>query len=97
MTFDELRAANPDLVANLYAMEPGGPVTLELITPEGQSFTFQAQTAEEAIEMAFPSAPTCPNTGLPCVPGCDWRGGCAGLNTPIEQWPEPTPQPSVFD
>lgn len=57
MTFDELRAANPDLAVSLYALEPGGLVTLEVITPDGQAFTFAAETAAAAIEKAFPAEP----------------------------------------
>lgn len=55
MTFDELRAANPDLAVSLYALEPGGFVTLEILTPDGQAFTFRAETAAAAIERAFPA------------------------------------------
>lgn len=64
MTFDELRAANPDLAVSLYALEPGGLVTLEILTPDSQSFTFAAETAEEAIERAFPSAPPAPEPNV---------------------------------
>lgn len=53
VNFDELRTAYPDLALNLYAMEPGGLVTLEILTGEG-TFTFAGPTAEEAIAMAFP-------------------------------------------
>jgi hypothetical protein len=104
MTFDELRAANPELAVSLYALEPGGLVTLEILTPDGGAFTFAAETAAEAIEKAFPDA-TCPMTGLPCLPGCD-RKTCAGMYTPVNQWPDvPVPQfapaaepePNVFD
>lgn len=95
MTFDELRAANPDLVVNLYAMEPGGLVTLELITPDGDTFTFRGETADAAVEQAFPERHECPNTGLACVPVCDWRAGCAGLRVPLNQWLEP--DPPIFD
>ena len=56
MTFDELRAANPALVFNVYAMEPGGPVVLEVIE-DGVAYTFAAPTLVEAIATAFPPAP----------------------------------------
>ena len=55
--FDEIRSENPDLAINLYAMTPGGGVTLEVITPDGQNFTRAAPTAAEAIELAFPADP----------------------------------------
>ena len=55
--FDEIRSENPDLAINLYAMTPGGEVTLEVITPDGQNFTWVAPTAAEAIELAFPAEP----------------------------------------
>lgn len=53
--FDAIRAAHPDLVVNLYAMDVGGPVTLELIVPDGRSYTFTGPTARAAIELAFPA------------------------------------------
>ena len=93
--FDEIRSENPDVAINLYAMTPGGDVTLEVITPDGQNFTWAASTAAAAIELAFPAEPTpgterpiCPNTGLPCVPDCA-RETCAGLHIPLNEWPMP--------
>jgi len=99
--FDRLRRQHPDLAINVYAMTPGGAVTLEVITPDGAPFTWQAETLELAIAMAFPenAEPTCPNTGLPCIPGCT-RKTCAGLHVPLNEWPEPTEPPdtgSIFD
>lgn len=55
--FDDIRSGNPDLAINLYAMTPGGEVTLEVITPGGQNFTWTAPTAAEAMELAFPAEP----------------------------------------
>lgn len=55
--FDEIRSENPDLAINLYAMTPGGGVTLEVITPDGQNFTWAAATAAAAMELAFPAEP----------------------------------------
>lgn len=52
--FDALRAEQPDLAINLYAMTPRGVVTLEIITPDGDSFTWSAETAAEAYLLAFP-------------------------------------------
>lgn len=61
MTYDDVRAANPDLVVNLYGMDPTGPVTLELILPTGEVFTFQAETAAAAIALAFPAPEPVPS------------------------------------
>ena len=55
--FDEIRSENPDLAINLYAMTPGGGVTLEVITPDDQNFTWAAPTAAEAMALAFPADP----------------------------------------
>lgn len=52
--FDAMRAASPDLGFSLYAMEPGGIVTLEIITPDGGVFTFKDVSARAAIDQAFP-------------------------------------------
>lgn len=57
MNFDELRAAHPDLRFNVYAMTPGGLVTLEIVTPDDDVFTFQAPTVPEAAAVAFPPEP----------------------------------------
>ena len=57
MTYDELRAAHPDLVFNVYAMEPGGAVTLEVIAAGEPPYTFTAPTLAEAIDAAFPPSP----------------------------------------
>lgn len=54
---DTLRAQNPDLGFALYALIPGGIVTLEIVTPDGEIFTFKALTAAEALSMAFPEQP----------------------------------------
>lgn len=54
MTFDELRAERPDLGFAVYAYEPDGPVTLEVLAAEGQ-FTFRGPTLADAIETAFPA------------------------------------------
>ena len=64
--FDELRRDNPMLRFNLYAMEPYGPVTLEIITPDDLTFSFTAMTAAGALEKAFPTVPTA--TELPATP-----------------------------
>jgi len=54
MTLDELRANQPELGFAVYALEPGGPVTFEVHTPDAQVFAFTGQTAQEAIDEAFP-------------------------------------------
>lgn len=56
--FDAIRAANPDLVVNLYGMTPGGPVTLELIAPDGFTAVYHGETAEAAFDQAFPPQET---------------------------------------
>lgn len=56
--FDRLREEQPDLALNLYAMEPGGLVTLEVITPEGEVFTFLGASAAAAMQTAFPEPTT---------------------------------------
>jgi hypothetical protein len=53
-SLDELREQHPELGVTLYAMEPGGPVTLEVITPDGEVFSWTAPTAAAAIARAFP-------------------------------------------
>lgn len=55
MTLDDARAAFPLLGLALYAYEAGGPVTLEIHTPDGQTFTFTGPTEAAVIARAFPS------------------------------------------
>lgn len=54
MTLDELRAANPELAFAVYALEPGGPVTFEVHTPDGSFYTFLGESEAAAIAEAFP-------------------------------------------
>lgn len=54
MSFDAIRAAYPDLAIAAYALEPGGAVTLEVLTPDGRSFMFTRPTLAEAMAVAFP-------------------------------------------
>lgn len=58
--FDAVRAAHPELAFALYAYDPGGPVTLEIITPDEKHFLFTGATAESALLQAFelPEQPT---------------------------------------
>jgi hypothetical protein len=53
MTFDEARMAYPAMIFNIYAFEPGGPVVLETIV-DGESFTFEGDTLQAALDRAFP-------------------------------------------
>lgn len=57
MTLDELRAAHPELGFAVYAMTPGGAVTFEAYTPDGQVFSWAGPTEQAAIEKGFPPAP----------------------------------------
>lgn len=52
-SLDDLRTARPDLAFALYAMDPGGPVTLE-VHHAGQVYTFKGATEADAIIAAFP-------------------------------------------
>jgi len=65
--FDAVRAAHPALIVNLYAMTPGGAVTLEIITPAGETFTWQGVNAADAIARAFPATPEEPATAHPTI------------------------------
>lgn len=53
MTFDEARSAYPAMIFNVYAFVPMGPVTLETIV-DGASFTFEGDTLQAALDLAFP-------------------------------------------
>ncbi len=54
MTLDEARRLYHHLGYAVYALEPGGPVTLELHAPNGQLFEFRAKTLDAALAKAFP-------------------------------------------
>jgi hypothetical protein len=51
--FDTLRSKYPHLGFAAYALEPGGPVTLECLTKEGRSFQFTGSTLTAAIAAGF--------------------------------------------
>lgn len=89
MILDTIRSKYPHLGIAVFAMEAGQPVTVETYLGD-EVFSFTGPTVEAALARAFPDLahPTCPNTGLPCVPGCD-RKSCAGLHAPLNQWPMP--------
>lgn len=52
---DEIRARFPQFGLAVYALEPGGPVTLEIQTPDGESFAFEGPTVAAVLERAFPA------------------------------------------
>lgn len=53
MMLDEIRAQFPDLGFAIYAYEPGGAITVEVLTPDGARFTRQAPTMTEALAGMF--------------------------------------------
>lgn len=57
MTLDDARAAHPGFGYALYALEPGEPVTLEIIADDGQIFTFKGPTEQAVLALAFPPEP----------------------------------------
>lgn len=54
MSLDAYRERYPRFGMSLFAMEPGGPVTLEVYTPDDQVFQWHGATAAEAFAKAFP-------------------------------------------
>lgn len=54
---DQYRALYPHLGLAIYAYEPGGPVTVEVLAQDGSQFTRQAPTAREALEALFGPIP----------------------------------------
>lgn len=66
-SLDDLRTARPDLALALYAMEPGGLVTLE-IYDGGQVYTFKGETEADAILAAFPQEAATPEPSSPQLP-----------------------------
>ena len=57
MTLDDARRAYPGLGMAVYAIEPGGKVTLEVYADDGQIFSFAAPTEAAALAAAFPPEP----------------------------------------
>jgi len=55
-SLDELRERYPTLGFALYALEPGGPVTLE-VHAEDEVYSFLGADESSVIEMAFPTKP----------------------------------------
>ena len=54
--FDAVRTGWNGIGLALYALEPGGDVTLE-VHSEGEVYSFRAPTAADAFALAFPPAP----------------------------------------
>jgi len=52
-TFDSARIEWPGIGLAIYALDPGGPVVLE-VHSEGEVYRFEATTAAEALALAFP-------------------------------------------
>jgi hypothetical protein len=50
---DRIRQLYPHLGIGIYALDPGGPVTVETLTPDGSTFQKSAPTATEALEALF--------------------------------------------
>ena len=59
MTLDDIRARNPALGFGVYAMEPGGDITLE-IYDQGDVFAFTGPTVARVLAAAFPDEPAAP-------------------------------------
>ncbi|MEC5291563.1 MULTISPECIES: hypothetical protein [unclassified Aurantimonas] len=57
MTLDDIRAQHPDIRLGLYALTPGEPVTLEMLTADGRRYQFHGATVQAAIDAAFPPEP----------------------------------------
>jgi hypothetical protein len=53
LTLDDLRAKYPHLGFAVYAYTPGGPVTLECLTPDGTTYKFHGPTEAAAIAAGF--------------------------------------------
>jgi hypothetical protein len=55
ITLDDIRAKYPHLAVAVYALTPGGPVVLELLSADGSwSQKFTAPTEAAAVAQAFP-------------------------------------------
>lgn len=67
MTLDDARAAFPLLGCAIYAYEAGGSVTLEVISADGQTFTFTGPTEAAVIARAFPSLSAPPPEPEPTI------------------------------
>ncbi len=54
---DRIRALYPHLALGIYALEPGGDVTVEVFTPDGTRFVQRARTASDAFTLIFGPLP----------------------------------------
>jgi len=53
LSFDDARRAYPEIGVAVYAIEPGGLVTVE-VHSGGEVYAFVAATADQAMALAFP-------------------------------------------
>lgn len=63
---DKLRAEHPHLGFAVYAIEPGGVVTLEVFDG-GAIFTFRAESEAEALAMVFRAVEPEPRVAAPAI------------------------------
>jgi hypothetical protein len=91
-TLDDIRAKYPHLGVSLYALEPGKPVTLELLAPDGKLFTFTGATEAEAVAAAFPDEESERAEVKTAVPPRTEAATRKDADPPA-----PTPTVSVFD
>lgn len=54
---DRIRALYPHLSIGVYALEPGGPVSVEVFTPDGSRFHKTAATAAQCFTAIFGPLP----------------------------------------
>lgn len=54
---DRIRALYPHLSLGVYALTPGGDVTVEVFAPDGTRFTHKAQTAAACFTAIFGPLP----------------------------------------
>ena len=59
-SLDAIRKRHPDLGFCVYAMQPGGLVTLEIFPPDGEVYSFVGATEEDVLAAAFPPEPDQP-------------------------------------
>jgi hypothetical protein len=54
---DRIREIFPHLSIGVYALEPGQPLTVEVMTPDGTRYSRTATTADEAFTSIFGPLP----------------------------------------
>ena len=57
MTFDQIRDLHPHLALAVYAYDPGGEVTVEVISPDGTRFQASGLTLDSILQSLFPDPP----------------------------------------